>query len=220
MRLDNIDQIEAIAERANFSIFELPSSYNLANILTKHPHLQPDEKDTITIDAVKEFSQLARGKQTTELILVIEHAESMNEAASNAFLKNLEEPGDHIHFVFLCHNASKILQTIKSRAQNYYIKVDENPIDSLNDEDKAKAKQYISATAANIAKVIEPIVKDKKEPRQKALKLVENSILLCNQSYLMTGNKQFLTLLTKLDKTYDALKANGNIRLQLIANMV
>ena len=43
MRLDNIDQIDAIAERANFSIFELPSSYNLANILTKHPHLQPDE---------------------------------------------------------------------------------------------------------------------------------------------------------------------------------
>ncbi len=220
MRLDSIDQIETIAKRVNFTIFELPASYNLQNILAKHTHLRPNEKDVITIDAVKEFAQLARSKQKSDLILVVEEPEKMREEGTNAFLKNLEEPGDHVHFVFLSHNTNKILQTIKSRAQNFYIKTDENPINSLSDEEKSQAKQYISATAASLAKAIEPIIKDKKDARSKALKLVENSILLCNQSYLMTGNKQFLILLEKLDKTYDALKANGNIRLQLIANML
>ena len=49
-------------------------------------------------------------------MVIIESAESMNEAAANALLKTLEEPSGGI-LVLLASRPEKLLETIKSRCQ-------------------------------------------------------------------------------------------------------
>ena len=49
--------------------------------------------------------------------VIIDPAEALNEAASNALLKTLEEPNEHTHFVLITRHASGLLPTIVSRCQ-------------------------------------------------------------------------------------------------------
>lgn len=57
-----------------------------------------------------------------KFIFVIEHAEYLNEYASNKLLKLLEEPPHGYHFLLLTSNAHRILPTIRSRCviENLY----------------------------------------------------------------------------------------------------
>ena len=48
-------------------------------------------------------------------IIVIHPAESMQPAAANALLKNLEEPPPHILFILVTHHSQHLLPTIRSR---------------------------------------------------------------------------------------------------------
>ncbi|MBE6662159.1 MAG: hypothetical protein E7606_02620 [Ruminococcaceae bacterium] len=49
-------------------------------------------------------------------IYVIEDADTMTEAAQNAFLLTLEEPPSFVHFFLLCERPEKLLDTVRSRA--------------------------------------------------------------------------------------------------------
>ncbi len=49
-------------------------------------------------------------------IYVIEDADTMTEAAQNAFLLTLEEPPTFVHFFLLCERPEKLLETVRSRA--------------------------------------------------------------------------------------------------------
>ncbi len=67
------------------------------------------------IKAIIEFL----GKQPLESarsIVIIEDVETMNEAASNALLKTLEEPNSGL-FILITERAEKLLSTIRSRCQ-------------------------------------------------------------------------------------------------------
>jgi len=49
-------------------------------------------------------------------IYIIEDADTMTEAAQNAFLLTLEEPPAFVHFFLLCERPEKLLETVRSRA--------------------------------------------------------------------------------------------------------
>ena len=221
MRLDNSTEAEQISKKTNFAIFELPKD-DFEALLPKANHFKPNEKGIYTKEDIDNISSLVHSKQTSDLVIVLENAEKMNEAAANTFLKTLEEPGDHIHFIFVVKNASEILPTIKSRAQSYYLP----NIDKINDPPQISsdildlAKKYISCPPKDLPKFCDAIAKDKKDARAKALALVDAAIQLTYKSYFVTENKQFLSKLNNLVDTYDAISANGHIKLQLIAGMV
>ncbi|MBR5419035.1 hypothetical protein IK110_02200 [Candidatus Saccharibacteria bacterium] len=224
MQLNNESQIEPIAGRANFTIFELPSDISFNGLFKKSFHLKvDDEKSSISIESIREITNITSNKQPGDLFIVIEEAERMSLGAANAFLKALEEPGDNIHYVFLTHDSRSILPTIHSRAQCFYLADSEKIADPphIDEELKALAKSYISATKSNIAEVVEKILKyDKKSPREGALKVVSAAIRLTCKSYLITGNENFLQKIEQLLATQDALAQNGHAKLQLIANML
>ena len=113
MQLNNLDSIQTIATKAGFAIIEAPEA-NFAEILPKAYHAQPNEKGIYAKEDIDNLSNLVHGKQQDDLIIVLENAEVMNENAANTFLKTLEEPGDHIHLVFLVRNDAEILPTIKN----------------------------------------------------------------------------------------------------------
>jgi len=224
MQLNNESQIEPIAGRVNFTIFELPKNTAFKGFFKNSFHLKVDEdKSSISIENTREITNITSNKQPGDLFIIIEEAEKMSLGAANAFLKALEEPGDNIHYVFLTHDSRSILPTIHSRAQCFYLADSEKVTDPprIDEELKALAKSYISSTKTNITDVVEKILKyDKKSPREGALKVVSTAIHLAYKSYLITGNENFLQKIEQLLEIQEALSQNGHAKLQLIANML
>ncbi|HEX8282259.1 MAG TPA: DNA polymerase III subunit delta' [Pyrinomonadaceae bacterium] len=73
----------------------------------------------ILVDAVRDLERESnfRPVEGSARVFLIEHAESMNESASNALLKTLEEPPPTTHIVLVTSRPSALLQTIRSRCQ-------------------------------------------------------------------------------------------------------
>lgn len=84
-----------------------------------HPDiiLEEPEGSFIKISQIRRLSEIAslRPMIGKKRVFIIKEAELMNEEASNAFLKTLEEPSPYSHFILLTRNPEKILPTIRSR---------------------------------------------------------------------------------------------------------
>lgn len=78
--------------------------------------IAPDEKGTISIDVIRDLYQQTRAKQQP-LVIIIDDADAMQQAAQNALLKLLEEPNSAISFILTTHKLYSLLQTIRSRTQ-------------------------------------------------------------------------------------------------------
>ncbi len=90
-----------------------------------HPDLlrisPEDGKRQIRIDAIRQVNDVVSqtAQQGGYRVIVLSPAEAMNVAASNALLKNLEEPGGNILFILLSDVPSRLLPTILSRCQHW-----------------------------------------------------------------------------------------------------
>ncbi|EGR1596904.1 TPA: DNA polymerase III subunit delta' [Vibrio parahaemolyticus] len=92
-----------------------------------HPDLhwiRPEkEGKAITVDQIRACNRLAH--ESSQLngyrLFVIEPADAMNESASNALLKTLEEPGEKCLFLLVTHNQERLLPTIRSRCQHWVV---------------------------------------------------------------------------------------------------
>lgn len=100
-------------------------------------------KDTLVISpeldrqgiSIEQVRSLYNVTQTGgNLAVILEHADTMNEAAQNAFLKLLEEPPENIVFILTAKSARSILPTIASRAQR--IEIVSPPIQDLQEHTK------------------------------------------------------------------------------------
>ena len=88
--------------------------------------IQPEEKSkVIKIDQIRglieELNKTAQ--QGHRRVIILEPAETMNEAAANALLKKLEEPGQGIHFFLMTHSLTQLPKTIISRCQCIHLPV-------------------------------------------------------------------------------------------------
>lgn len=92
---------------------------NLVNFV--QPKDKKDEVDavngTIAVDVIRNLYEQTRSKQTTQQIIVIDDADRMSSAAQGAFLKLLEEPTLHTHFILTSHSPGRLLPTVRSRLQ-------------------------------------------------------------------------------------------------------
>lgn len=88
-----------------------------------HPDLlyfQPASKTNwYTIEQIKEICEKSQlfPHEAPAQIFVLKRADRMQEAASNALLKTLEEPTKKTHFILLVKDLESVLPTIRSRAQ-------------------------------------------------------------------------------------------------------
>lgn len=89
-------------------------------LMRRSPH--PDTgrmRDAITIDAaraLKRFLALSSSDAGRRVVL-IDAADEMNTATSNAILKLLEEPPANTVLLLVCHAPTRLLPTIRSRAR-------------------------------------------------------------------------------------------------------
>ncbi|MDE1154184.1 MAG: DNA polymerase III subunit gamma/tau [Acidobacteriaceae bacterium] len=73
------------------------------------------------IDEVRELRDAARYQPARDKfkIIILDEAHQITDAAFNALLKTLEEPPDHIVFMFATTEPENIPQTIRSRCQHF-----------------------------------------------------------------------------------------------------
>lgn len=110
--------------------------------------VEPDEKGTITIEAIRELYVWTRDKKTKPQVVLIDGADQMSHDAQHAFLKLLEEPNDLTRFVLTAHYASRLLPTIFSRLQHIELRpvslsLSQKLVDSLVQNDAQKTKQIL-----------------------------------------------------------------------------
>ena len=99
-------------------------------------------KTMLTVDEVRRIGHfLSRtnpgaGYRT----VIIDPVNDMNANASNALLKNLEEPPSRTLFILIAHTSGRVLPTIRSRCQRI-------AFSALNDADLAKALAAAAGSA-------------------------------------------------------------------------
>jgi DNA polymerase III delta' subunit len=120
--------------------------------------LEPEEgKKVIKISQVRELINQLHLSADGKKIVIIDSAEQMNVNSSNALLKTLEEPGDNIHIILICHNLSKLLPTIISRCRQFrFNPLNKNEITQVIQQDSTKVDidKYINFTSGSPGELI------------------------------------------------------------------
>ena len=102
------------------------SKANLENIRIKSP-------PQIRLNQIKEIIEFIGKKplESERSIVIIEEIETMNESASNALLKTLEEPNKGL-FILITQRPEKLLTTIRSRCQIVpFIRLNDNEVHKI-----------------------------------------------------------------------------------------
>lgn len=74
-------------------------------------------RGTVSVEAIRRLYEQTRARQTQRQVVIIDDADRMSHGSQNAFLKLLEEPNEHIHFILTSHQPKRLLPTIRSRVQ-------------------------------------------------------------------------------------------------------
>lgn len=220
MFFEDSTDIQRLAQQSGCSIFVLPDDIPID---FKHDFLlTPEDTTTITIDQVRNLAKHLIVKNPTHRFIIIRPADALSEDASNALLKNLEEPKDNYHFLLITKNPSALLPTILSRSALYILKVqpDFNTISTPDFKIKILAKQLITASPQQLISLAEQISKIKINSRGYTLNVLSSAIEILYKSYCKTKNPIFLQKLPKFISTYENIAQNGHIKLHLIADLL
>ena len=227
MFFSQLSELPKLATKTNFAIFavdpltakrELETAFK-TNVL----FLEPEEKTgKISVEMVRDFTAMTSSKDTSDRFFAVLSAETLNPSAENAFLKNLEEPKPHHHFILITKTPSALLPTILSRAQIFYLK-ETNPLSkpvSADEKVKTLAKQLITADTKALITLASELAKKKDNPRAYALEVVGTAIEILYKTYFATSQAKFLKKLPHLLTLYDNLAQNGHVKLHLVADMM
>lgn len=222
MFFDDLAKLPQIATRTHCVIFVISPDTKLTpkNAI----YLTPDASKkvpTITVEQMREFIALTTHRETADRFFVITPADAMNESAANAFLKTLEEPSEHYHFILLTTAPNLLLPTILSRAQVFIYRQKSTLQDPPEYPEKVinLAKEMIAATPTTLPALADNLAKSKTNARGLALDVTAAAIEILYKAYFKTHQAKFLSKLPNFLSLYDNLKHNGHIKLQIIANL-
>ena len=217
MFFDDAGMIPQIASKCGTAIFVVPESVpvEIKNALV----LQPEGKSVITIEQVQQMLERLTVRQTVDTYVVIRPAELLNIEAANALLKSLEEPSDRVHFVLITDKPSLIIPTIMSRAAVYFLRVSEGGGVAAEAKIKDLAKRLMVARGSELVALAEEIAKKKEGVRAYALEVIGAAIEMLYKTYYLNGKQVFLNKLPRFLAAYEGISKNGNVKLQIVANL-
>ena len=230
MYYDNPGDALSLAKKSGFSIFVDQNSEGFPLIFSERLDpatftiIEPGKNHKITVDQIREVVDSISTKQLTDYYVIISSAELMNSHATNAFLKLLEEPPENYHFVMQVSSASELLPTILSRGDLFVLKTNrplEQPV-FADEKVKSYAKQLISAKGTELTAVVDQLTKDsayKKDSRGFALAVTNCATEICYKAYFSTRRLGYLQKLPRFLNLAENLKANGHIKLHLVADL-
>jgi hypothetical protein len=215
MFLNDPAVLPALISRAQFSIISHSPSFDPKSLDLKAAYsISPDEKNVIRLEALAPLRELTRTKNSQKVLYIIFSAETLTEAAENALLKLLEQPGPNLSFTFFTTNPEKLLPTIKSRAHIYFLKsTTQTPPDPKL---LPLARELVSGNLPTLLRLSTALAKD----RAKALAVVETAIRELTSAQTKSPTETYLKRLEKLLTLHENLSNNGHIRLHIIADML
>lgn len=220
MFFESPEEILEIAGRQGCAIFVVPREVpvEIKNAIV----LAPEGKSLITIEQVRETTGRLNVKQISEQYVIVRPADALGDEAANAFLKNLEEPREHVHFVLVTDAPSRLLPTILSRAAVYFLRDKLDVKSGIKAEAKVKdlAKRLMVARAADLVGVAEEICKKKDGVRGYALEILAVAIEMLYKSYFITGKEVFVKKIPKFLQAYENIEKNGHVKLHLVADLI
>jgi len=219
MFFESVDEIKHIAAKTGTAVFVVPkdTKVEIKNALV----MQPESKSVITIDQVRSVISRINVRQTMDLFVIVRPADTLGDAAANALLKNLEEPGDKVHFILITDSPSKLLPTILSRAAIYFLRSKDVLAGDIvaNDKDKTLAKRLLVAKPAELVDIADEITKKKDGVRAYALEILGLTIEMLYKSYFLTSKDVFVRKLPKFLAAYEGVARNGHVKLQIVSNL-
>lgn len=111
LNCDGLQDGEPCGECESCRSIESGTSYDL---------LELDAASNNGVDAMRELiARAALGSPGRTKVYILDEVHMLSAAASNALLKTLEEPPEHVRFVMATTDPQKVLPTIKSRTQHF-----------------------------------------------------------------------------------------------------
>jgi DNA polymerase III delta prime subunit len=160
------------------------------------------------IEDVRNLNNLLRLSFEEPTLIVCENINDAGEEALNAFLKNLEEPQENVYFALTAPSIRKVMPTIVSRCQ--VVKVKTSGLDESTSF--AETERFLKMSKGEKLAFV-----DKIKDREDAMELAVNTVNLLHSKLHSDRVKYSVTaknIITAI-KTLGALKANGNVKLQL-----
>ena len=146
----------------------------------------------ILVDAVRHLESEAnfRPYEASARFFIIDDADKMNDAASNALLKTLEEPPPTTHIFLITSRADSLLPTIRSRCQTMrFGPVGGEEIEKFLIEDRAfthdEARLAARLSRGSIGRAVSINVEKFRVRREKMLGVVTNVIQTGDRSALL-----------------------------------
>ena len=161
----------------------------------------------LKIQDVRDLSKQVSLKLPQMTAYIIKNIDNATPGALNAFLKVLEEPQSNLIFILTVTNVYKVIPTILSRCQLITIEKELGSFAPNDFDSKSIGQKFTSI--------------DTIRERSDAIRFINDLIYFYHQQLLTSNNpKHFAKLLEEAQKTYSALKANGNVQLQLTSFIV
>ena len=222
MYFENLSEIPALAAACSSTIFNLEKNPNIRATYL----IEPNEKDNykIPVEAIREILTHLNSIQTSDIFVVINHAETLTPSATSALLKTLEEPKNHYHLTLFTKNPNRLLDTIRSRSAIFYLK-EKDYLKTAPEADPKifeLAKKLLVVNTKDLPALTDEIIKSTPKTNSNFFyQILDTTIELAEKSYYKTKNPVFLQKISGLIET-KRLTSDfaANKKLQLIANLL
>ena len=173
---------------------------------------QPDRESIVKEQILSLIERIGYKPFGDKYAVLIRDAHLMNEIAQNKLLKGLEEPVSQVVFILLAEREDALLSTIRSRCTSFHL-----------EDEKTHSGDDIRNTAAAFAAlindkhcyykkkaVIENILKEKNDPRTKALLFLDvlEDIL---EEGMLSGDEQKTEAVPRLEEARKYLKQGQSV---------
>lgn len=172
----------------------------------------------ILVDAIRDLEKEAnfRPFEGKARFLIIEEAEKMNDASSNALLKTLEEPPETSYIFLITSRPMSLLQTIRSRCQTIRF----SPIGAKKIEEFLLRKsEYSQADAELISKLSRGSIGRALETDLESFRAGREAMVKVLRGLILTGNRAVL-LQTAEELNNPKVKENYETTLDILQTLI
>ena len=217
---DDLSQVDGLVRRSGCTVLVVPDEVEIK--INGAIVLQPEGKSTITIEQVRGVTEVLNKKQVTDMFVLVRPADALGGEAANAFLKNLEEPGEKVHYALVTSKLARILPTVLSRSAVYILRRPALLDTEFRADPKVRelARKLVAARPTDLLGIAEEITKKKDGVRARAMEILGVAIEILYRSYYVTGKETFVLKIPKFVAAYEAIEQNGHAKLHLVADLV
>lgn len=188
--------------------------------------IQSGENGSVGIDEVRDLKSYMNQRpfNAKKRLVVVDDAERLTQEAQNSFLKFLEEPPEHLVFIFIVSNPESLLSTVVSRMTKLYFRRQsqediKNVLIKEMDMPEDKADEIASLSFGRIGRAINLLDTQKKEADSDLKEDIEDYILNLYIESKIDNSSRIERLLKKEQDIY-TYNLNENLQRKAVEEII